>query len=79
LALAAAAQTVLVFETPAGALPLEQRISAHIAACGLAGDWKPRHLETIATIEVDIEGIAGVLGGMLAGNSVGRTLVKIGR
>jgi len=45
----------------------------------LAADWKPRHLERIATNEVDLEGIAGVLDGMLAGGSIGRTLVKIGR
>ncbi len=43
----------------------------------LAGDWKPRNLDTIATREVDLDGIADVLGGMLAGGSVGRTLVKI--
>jgi len=44
----------------------------------LAGDWKPRHLEQIATQEVGLEGIAGALDGMLVGGSVGRTLVKIG-
>lgn len=43
----------------------------------LAVDWKPRHLDTIATREVGLEGIAGVLGDMLAGGSVGRTLVKL--
>jgi len=43
----------------------------------LAGDWKPRHLDTIATREVGLEGIAEGLEGMLAGSSVGRTLVKI--
>ncbi len=43
----------------------------------LAGDWKPRHLETIATREVGLDGIAEVLPGMLAGGSVGRTLVKL--
>jgi len=45
----------------------------------LAGEWKPRHLEQIATQEVSLEGIAGVLDGMLAGGSVGRTLVAIGK
>jgi acrylyl-CoA reductase (NADPH) len=44
----------------------------------LAGDWKPRHLEQIATREVGIEGIAKILDSMLAGGSVGRTLVRIG-
>ncbi len=43
----------------------------------LAGDWKPRHLDTIATKEVGLDGIADVLEGMLAGGSVGRTVVKI--
>ncbi|MDZ4729025.1 MAG: oxidoreductase [Xanthomonadales bacterium] len=43
----------------------------------LAGDWKPRHLDAIATKEVGLDGIAGVLDGMLAGGSVGRTLVKL--
>lgn len=45
----------------------------------LAGDWKPRHLEQIATQEVVLDGIANVLDGMLAGGSVGRTLVRISR
>ncbi len=44
----------------------------------LAGSWKPRHLDAIATKEVGLDGIAGVLDGMLEGGSVGRTLVKIG-
>jgi putative YhdH/YhfP family quinone oxidoreductase len=44
----------------------------------LAGTWKPRHLETIATKEVGLDGIAEVLDGMLAGKSVGRTLVRVG-
>ncbi len=44
----------------------------------LAGDWKPRHLDTIATREVGLDGIVAGLEGMLAGGSVGRTLVKIG-
>ncbi len=43
----------------------------------LANNWKPRHLDTIATKEVGLDGIADVLDGMLAGQSVGRTLVKI--
>jgi acrylyl-CoA reductase (NADPH) len=44
----------------------------------LAKTWKPRHLDAIATREVGLDGIAGVLDSMLAGGSVGRTLVKIG-
>jgi len=45
----------------------------------LAGNWQPRHLNRIATREVDLDGIAAQLDGMLAGGSVGRTLVKLGR
>ena len=44
----------------------------------LGGHWKPKHLDRIATLEVGLDGISDVLGGMLAGGSVGRTLVKIG-
>ena len=44
----------------------------------LGSDWKPRHLDQIATREVDLEGLADVFGLMLAGDSFGRTLVKIG-
>src|SRR5690606_29736902 len=41
----------------------------------LASDWKPRHLEKICTRETTLEGLADVFAGMLAGDSVGRTLV----
>ena len=41
----------------------------------LAGDWKPRHLETILTAETALEGLPGVFERMLAGGSRGRTLV----
>ena len=44
----------------------------------LASDWKPRHLEKIAKREVGLDGIAGVLEDMLAGRSLGRTVVRIG-
>ena len=44
----------------------------------LASDWKPRHLDRIATREVDLDGLAGVFEPMLAGESFGRTLVRIG-
>jgi acrylyl-CoA reductase (NADPH) len=43
----------------------------------LAGAWKPSRLGTIATREVGLDGIAAQLDGMLAGGSVGRTLVKL--
>lgn len=43
----------------------------------LASDWKPAHLEQICTREVDLDGLAGVFTGMLAGGSFGRTLVRL--
>jgi putative YhdH/YhfP family quinone oxidoreductase len=44
----------------------------------LADDWKPRHLDRIATREVTLEALPDVFGHMLAGESFGRTLVRIG-
>jgi putative YhdH/YhfP family quinone oxidoreductase len=44
----------------------------------LAGDWKPDTLETICTREVTLEQLPTVFDGMLAGGSLGRTLVNIG-
>jgi len=43
----------------------------------LAGDWKPRHLDTICTREVGLDGLPAVFDTMLAGGSFGRTLVRI--
>jgi len=43
----------------------------------LAGEWKPRHLDEIATREVPLEGLAGCFGPMLDGKSRGRTLVRL--
>ena len=43
----------------------------------LATDWKPRHLDRICTREVDLEGLPGVFESMLAGGSLGRTLVTL--
>jgi len=43
----------------------------------LAGAWKPRHLDRIATREVTLDDLPGVFGHMLAGNSFGRTLVRM--
>jgi putative quinone oxidoreductase, YhdH/YhfP family len=43
----------------------------------LASDWKPRHLERIATREVTLDGLPGIFAHMLAGDSSGRTLVRI--
>lgn len=41
----------------------------------LGGDWKPRHLERICTREVSLSGLPEVFEAMLAGGSLGRTLV----
>ena len=41
----------------------------------LAGEWKPRHLERICTREVGMDQLPDVFEGMLAGGSLGRTLV----
>jgi putative YhdH/YhfP family quinone oxidoreductase len=44
----------------------------------LATDWKPAHLDRIATREVTLSGLPGVFATMLAGESFGRSVVKIG-
>ncbi len=43
----------------------------------LADEWKPAHLDTIATREVDLDGLPGVFDAMLAGGSFGRTVVRV--
>ena len=43
----------------------------------LASDWKPAHLERICTREVALAELPGVFAGMLAGGSLGRTLVRL--
>ncbi|MEO6690686.1 MAG: YhdH/YhfP family quinone oxidoreductase [Dokdonella sp.] len=44
----------------------------------LAGDWKPAHLVQIAQRGVELADIPSVFDTMLAGKSLGRTVVKIG-
>jgi putative YhdH/YhfP family quinone oxidoreductase len=44
----------------------------------LASDWKPQHLERIATREVTLEQLPAIFDHMLAGESFGRTLVRVG-
>lgn len=44
----------------------------------LASDWKPRHLDRIATREVGLDELPGIFARMLAGDSFGRTLVRLG-
>lgn len=43
----------------------------------LANDWKPRHLERICTSETTLADLPDVFSAMLAGGSVGRTLVTL--
>lgn len=43
----------------------------------LAHEWKPRHLDRICTREVGLDGLPDVFASMLAGGSLGRTLVRL--
>jgi len=43
----------------------------------LAADWKPANLDAICTRETGLDGLPGVFAGMLAGGSLGRTVVRI--
>ncbi len=43
----------------------------------LSSDWKPAHLDRIATQEVELDRLPGVFASMLAGESFGRTLVRM--
>ena len=43
----------------------------------LSGDWRPSHLDRICTREVDLDGLSQVFDSMLAGQSFGRTVVKL--
>ena len=44
----------------------------------LSGEWKPQHLERIATREVTLDQLPEVFSRMLSGESFGRTLVRVG-
>jgi acrylyl-CoA reductase (NADPH) len=43
----------------------------------LASDWKPAHLDRICTREIGLDGLPAVFDTMLAGGSLGRTLVRL--
>ena len=43
----------------------------------LGGDWKPAHLDRICTREAVLDELPGVFARMLAGGSLGRTVVRI--
>jgi acrylyl-CoA reductase (NADPH) len=60
--------------TSATARDIRDRVWQH-----LAGDWKPAHLDRILTQEVSLEQLPEVFERMLAGNSFGRTIVRIGK
>jgi acrylyl-CoA reductase (NADPH) len=54
------------------ARPMRERVWQH-----LANDWKPRHLERIATREATLDDLPDVFERMLAGDSSGRTVVRV--
>ena len=43
----------------------------------LAGDWKPTNLDAVCTRETDLDGLPAVFETMLAGGSLGRTVVRV--
>ena len=43
----------------------------------LASDWKPANLDAICTRETGLDGLPGVFDAMLAGGSLGRTVVRV--
>jgi putative YhdH/YhfP family quinone oxidoreductase len=43
----------------------------------LAGRWKPRHLDAICTREIGLDGLSDTFAAMLAGQSFGRTIVRL--
>jgi NADPH-dependent curcumin reductase CurA len=43
----------------------------------LANEWKPRHLDRIATREITLDALPQVFARMLAGDSFGRTVVRL--
>jgi putative YhdH/YhfP family quinone oxidoreductase len=65
--------SVLGVASAGTARDIREQVWAH-----LAGDWKPAHLDTIAGREVTLDQLPAVFDTMLAGASLGRTLVKIG-
>jgi len=65
--------SVLGVASAGTARSIREQVWAH-----LAGDWKPAHLATIVHREVALDNLPGVFEPMLAGGSLGRTVVKIG-
>ncbi len=63
--------SVLGIASAITARPLRDTLWQH-----LASDWKPAHLERIATQEIGLEQLPDVFARMLSGSSFGRTLVR---
>ncbi|HVJ39179.1 MAG TPA: acryloyl-CoA reductase [Stenotrophomonas sp.] len=51
---------------------IREQVWAH-----LASDWRPRHLDRICTREIGLDGLPEVFDAMLAGESFGRTVVRV--
>jgi len=64
--------SVLGIASAGTAYPIRRLLWEH-----LASDWKPTHLERIATAEVGLDELPGVFARMLAGDSFGRTVVRL--
>lgn len=65
--------SVLGIASAGTARPIREQVWEH-----LANDWKPAHLATIANREIALAELPGVFATMLAGGSLGRTVVKAG-
>jgi putative YhdH/YhfP family quinone oxidoreductase len=64
--------SVLGIATAEVPYPLRRLLWDHLAT-----DWKPAHLASIATAEVTLPELEAVFARMLAGSSLGRTLVRL--
>lgn len=64
--------SVLGIATAEVPYPLRRLLWDHLAT-----DWKPAHLDRIATAEASLPELEGVFARMLAGSSLGRTLVRL--
>ena len=64
--------SVLGIASAGTARPIRESVWQH-----LASDWKPAHLDSIGNREIGLSMLPDVFPGMLAGNSFGRTIVKL--
>ncbi len=64
--------SLIGIDSPLCPLPIREAVWSR-----LASDWKPAHLDEIATAEVTLDGVAAPLESMLAGGSVGRTILRL--